>query len=72
MITEMSNRNCARVCWSAIGIDFPEQPDYRAPHSSLIRVVFNGTNNLLVVKTFAARIDLGPAKLPDFGTSFAI
>jgi hypothetical protein len=72
MITELCNRNCARTCWSGIGVDFREQPDYGAPHSSLIRVVFDGTNNLLVVKTFAARIDLGPAKLPDLGTSFAI
>jgi hypothetical protein len=72
MITELSNRNCARVRWSDIGVDFREQPDYGATHSRLIRVLFDGADNLLVVKTFAAWIDFGPAKLPDFGTSFAI
>src|SRR5215470_7373817 len=72
MITELCNRNCARAGWSDIGVDFREQPDYGAPHSRLIRVVFDGTNNLLVVKTLAARVDLGPAKLPDLRTSFAI
>jgi hypothetical protein len=40
MITELSNRNWARVRWSDIGVDFREQPDYAAPHSSLIRVLF--------------------------------
>jgi hypothetical protein len=72
MITELSNRHYPRICWSAIGIDFREQPDYCAPRSRLIRVMLDGANNLLVVKTFASRIDLGPAKLPDFWTSFAI
>jgi len=34
--------------------------------------MLDGADNLLVLKTFAARIDRGPAKLPDFGASFAI
>jgi hypothetical protein len=70
MITELSNRKLREG--SLVGVDFREQPDYGAPHSSLIRVLFEGANNLLVVNTFATRIDFGPAKLPDFGTSLAI
>jgi hypothetical protein len=50
--------------------DFREQPDHGAPHSS-IRVLLDCADNLLVVKTFAAWTDLGPAKLPDLGTTFA-
>src|SRR5690348_3068565 len=72
MITALCNRKCARACWSDIGVDFREQPDCSAPHSSLIRAVFNGANNLLVIKTFAESIDLGPAKPPYLRTSFAI
>src|SRR5260370_36687309 len=45
---------------------------YGAPHSSLIRVLFDGSNDLLVVKTFVARIDFGPAQVADYITSLAL
>jgi hypothetical protein len=72
MIAELSNGHRAGIHWPDAGVDFRETPDYGAPHSGLIRVLLDGADNLLVVKTFAARTDLGPAKLPDLRTTFAI
>jgi hypothetical protein len=65
MITELSNGHCAGIRWSAIGVEFWDQPHYGAPHSFFIRILLDCADNLLVVKTLAVKPGLRLAKLPD-------
>jgi len=71
MITELSYRHCAGIHWPGTGVDFRDQSHYYSPRSILVRVLLNGADDLLMVKTHAVKANLGPAKLPDIRASFA-
>jgi hypothetical protein len=51
VITELSNGQDTGVRWSAIGVEFGDQPHYGAPRSIFIRVLLDCADNCLVVKT---------------------
>ena len=71
MITELSYCHCTGIQWPGTGNDFRDQPHYDLPRNILVRVLLNGADDLLMVKTLAVRANLGPAKLPDIRASFA-
>jgi hypothetical protein len=71
VITELSNGQDTGIRWSAIGVEFRDQPHYGAPRSIFIRVLLDCADNLLVVKTLAVKPGLRPAKLPDVRAFFA-
>jgi hypothetical protein len=72
MITELSYRHWVGIHWPGTGVDFRDQSPYGSPRSILVRVLLDGADDLLMMKTLAVKANLGPAKLPDLGTSFAI
>jgi len=72
VITELSNSHCAGIGWSAIGVEFRDQPRYGATRSIFVRILLDRADNFLVVETLAVKPGLRPGKRQTSGPSLRL